>query len=62
MCVCVDAQIQDLGSGANCVCRLMQDLHTGELVAIKFVPRGPKVRCVMCNDGALLDCVTAATI
>lgn len=37
--------VRDLGSGNFGVARLMQDRVTGELVAIKYIDRGDRVRC-----------------
>lgn len=37
-------QIRDIGSGNFGVAKLMKDRKTGELVAVKFIERGDKVR------------------
>ena len=37
-------QIQDLGSGSFGCCKLAIDKADGEKVAVKFIPRGPRVR------------------
>jgi hypothetical protein len=39
-------QIRDLGSGNFGVAKLMRDKQTNELVAVKFIERGPKVSSV----------------
>ena len=39
-------QIRDLGSGNFGVAKLMRDKQTNELVAVKFIERGPKASCV----------------
>ena len=36
-------QIRDVGSGAFGVCKLMEDVTTGERVAVKLMERGLKV-------------------
>ncbi|URE09429.1 serine threonine-protein kinase [Musa troglodytarum] len=35
--------VRDIGSGNFGVARLMRNMDTGELVAMKYIPRGPKV-------------------
>jgi hypothetical protein len=37
-------QVKDLGSGNFGVARLEREVATGELVAVKYLPRGPSVR------------------
>lgn len=37
-------EVRELGSGNFGVARLMRDKLTGELVAIKFIDRGERVR------------------
>jgi hypothetical protein len=37
-------QIKDIGSGNFGVAKLMKDKATGEMVAVKFIERGEKVR------------------
>ena len=39
-------QIRDIGSGNFGVAKLMRDKQTSELVAVKFIERGEKVRAV----------------
>ena len=37
-------QVRDIGSGNFGVAKLMKDKTTGELIAVKFIERGEKVR------------------
>lgn len=39
--------VKDIGSGNFGVARLMRNKDTGELVAMKYIPRGPKVRSLL---------------
>jgi hypothetical protein len=38
-------QIRDIGSGNFGTAKLMRDKRTAELVAVKFIQRGDRVRC-----------------
>lgn len=38
--------VRDIGSGNFGVARLMTDKLTKELVAVKYIERGDKVRCI----------------
>lgn len=40
-------QIKDIGSGNFGIARLMKDNATNELVAVKFIERGEKVRSMI---------------
>ena len=40
---CPRAQVSELGQGSFGVTKLMRHMATGELVAVKFIERGPKV-------------------
>lgn len=43
LCTCCE-QVKDLGEGASGVAVLMRDKGSGELLAVKYIPRGDKVR------------------
>ncbi len=43
MVVGLPVQVRDVGSGAFGVCKLMKNLGTGQLVAVKQIERGEKV-------------------
>lgn len=47
-------QVRDVGSGAFGVCKLMKNTRTGELVAVKLMERGDKVRGIRYDLGMTL--------
>ena len=57
-------QVKELGAGSFGTCKLAID-HDGEYVAVKFIPRGRKVRVLLVLshlgcDGILYICSLAA--
>jgi hypothetical protein len=51
--------VRDIGSGNFGVARLMRNRADGQLVAVKYIERGEKVRLLPRLCFALLDCSTS---